>query len=127
MTYLQLLSVHITCVALSGAGFAARGGLMLARSPLLDRRWLRVLPHVIDTVLLASAIGLAIWSKRYPLVDHWLTAKVAGLLAYVVLGSLALRRGRSLATRACAFGAALAVLAYIVGVAISKSPWAGLA
>lgn len=127
MTYLQLLYVHVTCVAISGTGFALRGLLMLAESPLLRRRWVRVLPHLVDTVLLASAIGLAVWSRRSPIAEAWLGAKIVALVAYVVLGALALRRARTRAGRVRAFVAALLVFAYIVGVAISKSPWPGLA
>lgn len=127
MTYLVLLHVHVACVVITGAGFVARGLLMLRDSPLLARRWVRVLPHVVDTLLLSSALGLAVWSHRYPLVDAWLTAKLLALVAYVVLGALALRRARTRGARARSFAAALAVYAYIVGVAISKSPWLGLA
>ena len=78
MTYLDLLHVHVACVVITGAGFVARGLLMLRDSPLLARRWVRVLPHVVDTLLLSSALGLAVWSHRYPLVDAWLTAKLDG-------------------------------------------------
>jgi uncharacterized membrane protein SirB2 len=88
----------------------------------LAARWVRVVPHVVDTVLLASAIGLALMLENYPGTHGWLTAKVAGLVAYVVLGSIALRRGRTPAVRAIAFVAALAVFAYIVAVAFTKSP-----
>jgi len=62
---------------------------------MLARRWVRVLPHVVDTALLASAIALAVALGQYPLVNGWLTAKLAGLLAYIVLGSIALKRGRT--------------------------------
>jgi uncharacterized membrane protein SirB2 len=80
------------------------------------------LPHVVDTLLLASALGLAFWSHQLPGRMPWLTAKVTALLAYIVLGTIALKRGRTPAVRAGAFAAALAAFGYIVGVALTKDP-----
>jgi uncharacterized membrane protein SirB2 len=114
--------LHLACVALSAAGFVLRGVWMMRKSPMLERRWVRVAPHVVDSALLASAIALAVNIGQYPLVHAWLTAKVFGLIAYIVLGTLALKRGRTLRSRSTAFCGALLVFAYIVAVAISKSP-----
>ncbi len=122
MNYLLLKHLHMTCAALSGALFLLRGLWMLQDSPRLGQRWVRTLPHLIDTVLLASAVTLAVWSAQYPLSQPWLTAKVGALLLYIVLGSVALKRGRSKGIRAAAFLAALATFAYIVSVALSKNP-----
>lgn len=118
-------TVHIVCVALSAAGFFLRGMLMLRGSPLLDAVWLRVLPHINDTLLLVAAITLAVMSTQYPFVAPWLTAKVLGLLVYIGLGSLALsRRYRHypLAPRLGAWCLALLVLAWIVSVALTRQP-----
>lgn len=115
-------SLHVGCAALSIAGFAARGALMLCGSPLLDTRFARVAPHVVDTVLLASALWLAWAIGQYPFVHGWVTAKVFALLAYIALGSLALRHGRTRAVRAAAFVAALAAAGYIVSVAWTRDP-----
>ncbi|MBE0623454.1 MAG: SirB2 family protein [Burkholderiales bacterium] len=120
-TYILLKYLHISCVALSGAGFVLRGAWMMLASPLLARRWVRITPHVLDTVLLASAIALALLIGQYPLVDAWLTAKVLGLVAYIILGTIALRRGSTRAIRITAFWSALLVFAYIVAVAMTKS------
>lgn len=120
--YFLIKYVHVTSVMLSLAGFVARGALMLAGSPLLQARFVRVAPHVVDTVLLASAIWLAWMLHQYPFVHGWLTAKVLGLLAYIVLGAVALRRGRTKAIRTGAFAAALLAAAYVVAVALTKNP-----
>lgn len=122
MSYLILKHLHVTAVLLSGTGFFIRGLLMLSDSPLLGRRWLKVLPHVIDTVLLGSALTMAVISAQYPFVLPWLTAKVFGLLAYIVFGMMALKRGRTKAQRAGWFVAALAAFAYIVSVALTRDP-----
>lgn len=125
--YLALKHFHITCVVLSGAGFALRGAWALAGSPLARARLTRVLPHVVDSCLLLSAIALAWMAGQYPFVHGWLTAKIVGLLAYIGLGMVALKPGRAKAVRAGAFVAALATFSWIVSVALSKNPAGWLA
>ena len=125
--YLALKHFHITCVVLSGVGFALRGGWALAGSPLARARLTRVLPHVVDSCLLLSDIGLAWMAGQYPFVHGWLTAKIVGLLAYIGLGMLALKPGRPMALRRAAFAGALATFGWIVSVALSKNPLGWLA
>jgi len=108
--------------ALSVALFGLRGVWMLVESPLREARWTRIVPHVIDTFFLATGIWLAVRIGQYPFVQPWLTAKVLGLVGYIILGSIALKRGSTKAIRAAAFVAALAVFAYIVGVARTRHP-----
>jgi uncharacterized membrane protein SirB2 len=122
MDYLTLKHVHMSCAAASGTFFLVRGMWMLGGSARLQQRWVRVAPHVIDTLLLASAIGLAIWSAQYPGRQPWLTAKILALLAYIGLGTVALKRGRTKPVRAAAFAAALLCFAYIAAVAVTKNP-----
>lgn len=122
MTYLMLKYLHIGCVVLSGAGFFLRGLWMLGNSPRLQQRLVRVLPHIVDTILLASAIAMAIISAQYPFAVAWLTAKLVGLLIYIGCGTMALKRGRTPSQRAFFFVAALLAFAYIVAVALTRSP-----
>jgi len=122
MDYLSLKHFHMTCAAFSGSFFFIRGLWMLAGSPLLQRRWVKTAPHVVDSLLLASAIGLAVWSHQYPGPMPWLTAKVLALVAYILLGAVALKYGRTKAIRATAYVAALASFGYIVAVAVTKNP-----
>ena len=126
-TYLALKHLHLTTVILSFALFALRGLWMLVDSPQLQRRWVRIAPHLIDTVLLASAIGLTLILQQYPFVNDWLTAKVLALIAYILLGGIALRRGPTRAIRAAAWVAALATFGYIVSVALTRHPLGFLA
>ncbi len=118
--YEALKWLHVASVAASGAGFLARGALMLADSPLLRMRVVRVVPHVVDTVLLASAIALAVLARLSPLQHTWLATKIIALLLYILLGTVALKRGRTRRGRATAFAAAVAVFAYIVSVALQR-------
>jgi uncharacterized membrane protein SirB2 len=123
MDYATVRNVHVACAVLSIGGFALRGGLMLARSSLLQARFTRLAPHVIDTVLLASAIALSWASGQYPFAQNWLTAKLLALIAYVVLGSYALKRAKTLKSRAVFFVLSLSAALYIVSVAVTRSPW----
>jgi len=121
--YVALKQLHIACVALSYAGFVVRGVWMMRDSPLLAARWVRIVPHVNDTLLLASVIALAVMSGQYPFQQGWLTAKVIALAVYIVLGTVALRPGRARGRRVAAWIAAQVVFLYIVGVAVTRNPW----
>lgn len=122
MNYLLLKHFHITLAALSGTLFLVRGAWMLAASPMLERAWVKSLPHLVDSLLLASAIGLAAWSGQSPRASPWLGAKVGALIAYILLGSVALKYGRTRAMRGAAFAAALACFGYIAATALTKNP-----
>ncbi len=115
-----LKTLHVACAILSVSGYFLRGLLMLRGSALLNNRWVKVTPHVIDTLLLASAIVLAVRLQQYPFVHGWLTAKVLALVAYIVLGAIGLRYGRTRRIRVVAWLAALLTFGYIVAVALTR-------
>jgi uncharacterized membrane protein SirB2 len=95
---------------------------MMMDSPRLQARWARIVPHINDTLLLASGIALAVLMQQYPLVHGWLTAKLFALIAYIVLGTLALKRGKTKAQRVTAWIAALLVFGYMLAVARAHDP-----
>ncbi|POZ61109.1 SirB2 family protein [Chromobacterium alticapitis] len=118
--YLIVKHAHMGFAFLSVLLFAARGALVLSgRGHLIQNKPLRILPHVIDTLLLGCAIALVVMGGWPILQSPWLMAKIAGLVAYVVLGSIALR-GQTPRARLLAFIAALAVVGYIALVAVTK-------
>lgn len=121
--YLPLRHLHIGCAILSIALFVLRGGLMLAESRWQTNIVLRYLPHAVDTVLLTSALMLTTIIHQYPFANGWLTAKVVLLTAYVVLGSIALKRGRTRSVRIAALAAALLTVAFLVSVARAHHPF----
>lgn len=120
MDYTALKHLHALTVVITLGLFLLRGIWMLLDSPRLQARWTRIVPHTNDTVLLAAAIGLLVVGGLNPLDHPWVIAKIVGLLAYIGLGTVALKRGRSKATRVKALIAALAVFAYIIAVAVTK-------
>ena len=126
MNYLVIKHLHITLALLSGSFFLLRGIWMLGESPLLQRRWVKVVPHVVDTLLLTSALVLVFWSGQYPFEQPWLTAKVLALIVYIGLGTVALKRGKTLGVKTFAMFAALATFGYIVAVALTRQALVGL-
>jgi uncharacterized membrane protein SirB2 len=119
MDYLTVKHIHITCATLSGSLFFARY-LDVAGLGHAAKKWIRIAPHLIDTLLLASALTMVFWSRQYPFVEAWLTAKVLALLLYIGLGTVALKRGKTKTVRIRTWIAALAVFSYIVAVALTK-------
>ena len=125
--YPQVRAVHISAVLASGALFALRGAGVLS-----GMRWplaapLRYLSYAVDTVLLTAALMLVSMLAAAVFANHWLTVKLVLLVVYVVLGSFALKRGRSARVRALCFGAAVAVYAFIFGIARTHQPLGWLA
>ena len=120
--YLQILWIHIGCVIASGSLFFTRGCMMLAGLPAANHVALRRISVVVDSLLLAAAITLTTIIHQYPFVQAWLTVKVILLVVYIVLGVLALRRGRTRAVRATCFAAAMIVFLFIVTVARTHDP-----
>jgi uncharacterized membrane protein SirB2 len=94
---------------------------MLTDSANLDRRIVKIAPHIVDSVFLLSGIGL-IWILRLPVMSQpWLMAKLIALVFYVLLGTVALRRGKTKRTRTIALLLAILTFAYIAGAAMNKS------
>lgn len=120
--YLPLRHAHLTLVALSLALFCVRGIAVLRRQAWPLARAPRVGSVLIDTLLLTTGATLWFLLGLNPLVQAWLGVKLLLLLAYIVLGSIALRRGRTPATRALAFAAAVATVATMVGIAVAHHP-----
>ncbi|WP_428036270.1 SirB2 family protein [Amphritea sp.] len=120
--YMILKHTHITFAALSILFFTLRGYWMLTTAEKLKRRWVKIAPHIIDTLLLLSAIALTISVNQYPFTHSWLTAKLIALIAYIVLGTIALKRGKTKRVRTLAFVLALTCAAYIVWVALHHTP-----
>ena len=127
MTYITLKMLHMVSAVASISGFLLRGYWMMMESDRLQRKLVRIVPHIVDTVFLLSGIALIMMLNLNVLSQPWLLAKFAGLIVYIVLGTIAIKRGSTLQIRIIAFTAALAVFAYIVGVALLKSPASWLA
>lgn len=123
MSFLLLKQIHVTAAVLSVFGFVVRGALVWRQSPLAERPWVRRLPHVVDTVLLGAALGMLWGGQRDPFAEPWLAAKIGILVAYIVVGALALKRAPTLFLRRCCFVVALLLLADLLAIALTRDPW----
>ncbi len=123
--YLPLKHLHLTCITLSLILFVTRFYWRKQNSSMLQKKWVKILPHTIDTILLASAIGMAIIASINPLEQTWLAAKILALLAYIFAGTFAIKRANSPQAQNLSFVLALTCFAYILMVAFSKQvlPW----
>lgn len=119
--YLLLKILHMSAAIATIGGFVLRAFWMMKESELLQRKLTRILPHVVDTVFLLSGIAMLYQLSLNPFTQLWLLAKFAGLIVYIVLGTIAIKRGSTLQIRMIAAVAAVAVFAYIAGVARTHS------
>ncbi len=112
--------IHRLAAAITAMLFMLRGYWMAVDSSLPTQRWARIVPHVNDTGLLASAIALAVWSGQYPVEQSWLTAKVLLLIAYIGTGTLALKCGKTKKVRMAALILALCFLGCLFKLALTR-------
>jgi uncharacterized membrane protein SirB2 len=124
--YLSIKHLHLVLVSLSGVLFLLRGILMLKSSQALQMKTLKIAPHIVDTCLLIAGVSLAVLSGLKPGATPWIMAKLIALVVYIVLGTIAIKRGKTYPIRATACVAALGVFGYMIAVAVTKSPmpWA---
>ena len=125
--YLAIKLLHIALVLASGALFVARGGGVLAGQAWPMVPLVRRLSVLIDVALLTAGVTLWLLLSWHPLLHPWLGTKLALLLLYIVLGSLALKRAPRRGQRALCFVAALLVYGFMVSVAVTHQPWGILA
>jgi uncharacterized membrane protein SirB2 len=121
--YPQIKQAHVALVSASGLLFAVRGAAVLAHRDWAMRTPWRRLSYAIDTLLLAAGVTLWALLGLNPVGNSpWLGTKLALLVLYVVLGSLALKRGRTEGTRRVSYAAALATYAFMATVAVRHHP-----
>ncbi|WP_148252163.1 SirB2 family protein [Aidingimonas lacisalsi] len=126
-TYFLIKHLHMTAAALSLALFIVRAWWSVIESPRLERRWVRIASHVIDTALLALGVTLMVMLRFWPHQHPWLAAKLIALVVYIVLGTIAIKRGRTPRQRGIGAVAAILVFLYMAGAAIRHSPLSWLA
>ena len=117
-SYFLFKSIHIATVCLSISGFLLRAYWRFFRPDKLRQRYVKILPHINDTLLLLSAIALTVTLSQYPFLQHWLTAKVLLLLVYIIAGSIALKNCSSASTSAFALAIAICSFTGIVFIAL---------
>ena len=123
MLYIFIKHLHITIVLLSFCFFILRFSWSTQQSDMLNRTWVKISPHIIDTLLLSLGIYLMITAQMWPTEHLWLAVKLSALVVYIILGSFAIKRAKTSKTRNISACLAVLVFIYMVNVAISKSPF----
>jgi uncharacterized membrane protein SirB2 len=125
--YLIIKNIHMAFATLTIIGFLLRGYWRISGSSFYKSRAMKVLPHTVDALFLATGVWLIVMLNLNPMQHPWLLAKFVALFAYVGLGMIAFRFGRSPEIRLIAFVGAVASFAFVVGAAMAKSPLSWLA
>lgn len=120
--YLFMKHLHMTLAFLTLFSFALRGLWMMRQSPLLQQRWVKIAPHIVDTLLLVTALILAGILRYSPGAHPWLMAKIIALVVYIILGVVAFRHPNP-NVRVASWCAAMVTVIYIISAAFSKSAW----
>jgi len=113
--------IHMSTAFISISLFMLRGFWVFRESSMMNKKWVKILPHVNDTVLLITAVFLVIGINQYPFTNDWLTAKFIALFLYIVFGMFALKRAKNKKNKVAFFILALLIFSYIVGVALTRS------
>lgn len=124
--YPQLKSTHIALAATSVGLFVLRGAGVLAGARWPLHRGARIASVGIDTLLFCAGVALWVMLALHPGRDHWLFVKLVLIVAYIVLGSLALKRAPTRLGKAAAFAAALACIGSAATIAVRHDPWGPL-
>ena len=118
--YLIIKHLHMTVALISIVGFIIRGPLAINQHPIMNKKWLKIAPHVNDTILLAAAIYLAATLHIHPFNSPFILAKVIALIVYIVLGAMVIKRRGSKAMQWTNYLLAILCFGYILGIAFSK-------
>lgn len=118
-SYLIFKHLHMTAVALSGLLFMVRGLWLLQGSAQLQAKWVKITPHVIDTLLLVSAIAMLVVLQQFP---AWVHVKITLLVVYIGLGLMAFKKAKTQGQKLTFLLAAVAVYVFLISVALTKSP-----
>ena len=123
MSYMALKHAHMMFALISIVLFMLRAWLAVPSPARIKSKVLKVLPHIIDTLLLILGVWLAVMMKYNPMGNSpWLAAKIIGLVLYIIVGTIAIKRGKTARQRLIATLAAIVIFAYIYGAAVTKSP-----
>lgn len=120
--YTAVKHIHLTCIALSVLLFILRFIWTMTQSSMLQKKWVKIAPHIVDTLLILSAATLCVLISQYPFVTPWVTEKLVGLFMYVFMVALALKMARTNFMRVIGFIGALSWIAFTALVAVTKQP-----
>ncbi|GGI72419.1 SirB2 family protein [Shewanella gelidii] len=119
--YPYVKHLHLTLVAISVLFFIVRFVLHMRQAAVMERKVMKIAPHVIDTFMLLSGLTLCFLILQYPFVDAWLTEKIIGVAAYILLGVMAMHPNKNKLYKVFAFFGAMGWIVYIAKIAVFKT------
>ena len=120
--YLTIKAIHITLLIVSFSLFLIRGILMLLAKKQYRHRLFKIVPPIIDTLLLGSGVSLMVILNQYPTTQSWLAVKLIALIVYIVLGIVALNRVNHRRIQLISFVLAILTLFFMISVALTHHP-----
>lgn len=125
--YAAFKHLHMVAIALSVLLFVFRYGLVMANSSLLEKKFVKVTPHVVDTIMLLTGIALIFITGFMPFTESgsWLTQKLSCVLAYFALGYFTLKHGKNKVFKTFAFLGSLGWLMAAAKIAMTKTSFLG--
>ena len=113
--------IHMSTAFISITFFMVRGFWVFNNAEMINKKWVKIVPHINDTILLVTAIILAVGIQQYPFTHDWLTAKFIALLLYIVFGTFALKRAKKIKNKIIFLILSLLIFSYIIGVALTRT------
>ncbi|MGF1690266.1 SirB2 family protein [Photobacterium kagoshimensis] len=125
--YAAAKHLHMVAIVLSVLLFTIRYCLMMANSTLNEKKFLKIAPHVVDTILLLSGVALIFITGFIPFTEagSWLTQKLSCVLAYIALGFFTLKYGKNKVFKTFAYFGALGWLVAAANIAMTKTSFLG--
>ncbi len=120
--YLAIKQLHILTAMISITLFLLRFWMLIRQSGWLRKKWIRVAPHINDTLLLTFAVLLCFATRQAPLVTPWLSEKVIVVILYILAAMFTLKWAKTRSGRIIWFIIALSLFAYTANIAVHKTP-----
>ena len=117
--YIALKHLHVTFVAISVLLFVLRFVWRERQMAVAQQKWVKIVPHIVDTLLLLTIVGMLWHWQAWPWSSMWLMGKTVGLLGYIGLGVLTMK-AKQPKVRWSAFVLTLVWLAGLAHFAIAK-------
>lgn len=118
--YMMVKHLHLTLIAVSVLFFITRYIWVMTDSAMMQKKWVKIVPHIVDTFLLISAMVLCVLLSQYPFATGWLTEKFIGLLLYIFFGLLALKIAKDKKIKTIGFVLAIGTIVFMGKLAVTK-------
>lgn len=118
----MLKHLHMTLAVLSISLFTLRFIWLLTHSSKLSAQWVKIAPHIIDTLLLALGVVMAVQYAINPFEQLWLGEKLLAIVAYIFTGYYTLKLARNKVMQIIGYLGAMGWVMLIFRLAMTREP-----